>query len=172
MRNSTKGLRMTKRSRGKLPKPDNTKIGTARRSLPFNGHVVEEKRLLFSFTAFDRHNELFNLGGQSEDKTVGGKWFIELLDCLKSISDKTILELMNRSTHDLHPIDWSKTNAKPPEGYDQLEYWQFRLNKSRGRVIGTIIDNVFYVMWLDPYHNLTDSEGYGGVQKYPEPEVH
>ena len=90
-------------------------------------------------------------------------WFIELLDCLKSISDKTILELMNRSTHDLHPIDWGKTNAKPPEGYDQLEYWRFRLNKSRGRVIGTIIDNVFYVMWLDPYHNLTDREGYGGV---------
>ena len=62
---------------------------------------------------------------------------------------------MNRSTHDLHPIDWDKTNTRPPMGYGQLEYWQFRLDKSNGRVIGVIIDSVFYVIWLDPYHNIT-----------------
>lgn len=39
-----------------------------------------------------------------------------------------------------------------------------------GRVIGILIDAVFYVVWLDPYHNLTNSEGYGGVKKYPKPD--
>ena len=26
-----------------------------------------------------------------------------------------------------------------------------------------MIDGVFYIVWLDPHHNLTDSEGYGGA---------
>ena len=162
---------MTKDRSKKLPKPDGTKLAVPQRSLPFNGQVIEEKRLLFSFTAFDRQHELFNLGGSSEDRTVGCKCFIELLDCLKSVSNKTLPELMKNSTHDLHPINWGKANTNAPSGYEQLEYWQFRINKSKGRVIGTLIDNVFYVIWLDPHHNLTDSAGYGGVKKYPKPFV-
>ena len=43
------------------------------------------------------------------------------------------------------------------------------IDKSSGRVIGVIVNNVFYVVWLDPHHNLTDSEGYGTVKKYPAP---
>ena len=29
-----------------------------------------------------------------------------------------------------------------------------------------MVDSVFYVVWLDSYHNLTNSEGYGGIQKF------
>ena len=162
---------MTKKARKKLPLPQANKLKEVKRSLPFNGNVIAEKQLLFSFSAFDRHHELFNLGGNNEDKTVGGLWFLKLFECRKSVCNKTITELMNKSTHDLHRINWQSANTKPPEGYEQLEYWQFRLNKSSGRVIGVIIDNVFYVLWLDPYHNLTDSEGYGKAKKYPEPEL-
>lgn len=161
---------MTKRKPIKLPAPQTDELSKERRSLPFNGSVIKQKGLLFSFSAFDRTHKLFNLGGSGKDKTVGGQWFLKLLDCLKSVSGKSITELMNRSTHDLHPIDWDKANTRPPVGYEQLEYWQFRLDKSNGRVIGIIIDNIFYVVWLDPYHNLTDSEGYGTVKKYPNPE--
>ena len=153
----------------KLPKPKLEDLGDRRRSLPFTGSVASEKTLLFSFSSFDRTHKLFNLGGESEDKTVGGKWFLKLLDCLKSVSGKSITELTNRSTHDLHPIDWDRTNTKPPAGYEQLEYWQFRIDKSSGRVIGVLINNVFYVVWLDPHHNLTDSEGYGTARKYSAP---
>ena len=155
---------MTKRNLRKLPLSSNVSVKQERRSLPFNGNVIQEKCLLFSFSAFDRHHELFNLGGKNEDKTVGGQWFIKLLDGLKSVSNKTITELMNKSTHDLHRISWDKANTKPPNGYEQLDYWQFRIDKSSGRIIGVIIDNIFYVLWLDPYHNLTNSEGYGGVK--------
>ena len=96
---------------------------------------------------------------------------MELFDCLKSIGNKTITELKQSKTHNLHPIDWSNTNTSPPKDYEQLEYWQFRINKSRGRVIGIIIDGIFYVVWFDPYHNLTDSEGYGTIRTYPAPEI-
>ena len=153
----------------KLPKPKLEDLGNGRRSLPFTGSIANDKTLLFSFSSFDRMHKLFNLGGNSEDKTVGGQWFLKLLDCLKSVSSKSITELTSRSTHDLHPIDWSRTNTKPPAGYEQLEYWQFRIDKSSGRVIGVLINNVFYVVWLDPHHNLTDSEGYGTARKYSAP---
>ncbi len=161
---------MTKKRKG-LTLPPAAELKEEKRSLPFNGNVITEKQLLFSFSAFDRHHELFNLGGSNEDNTVGGIWFLKLLECFKSVSNKTITELMNRSTHNLHRVNWKSTNTNPPEGYEQLDYWQFRLNKSSGRVIGVIIDNIFYVLWLDPYHNLTDSEGYGTIKKYPEPKL-
>lgn len=137
--------------------------------LPFNGCAVKEGMFAFSFACFSQGHELFNLGGKAEDGTVGGRWFIELMNCLKSVSTKTISEL-RRSVHELHPIDWSATNTPPPNNNEQLEYWQFRINKSRGRVIGFLIDSVFYVVWLDPHHNLTNSEGYGGVDAFKRPK--
>lgn len=145
------------------PKSDNDGL------LPFNGSAVDDGKFTFSFACFSRENELFNLGGKADDDTVGGRWFLELMDCLKSVSNKTIPELKN-SPHELHPIDWRTTNTAPPNNNEQLEYWQFRINKSKGRVIGFLIDAVFYVVWLDPYHNLTDSEGYGGVNEFAKPK--
>lgn len=137
--------------------------------LPFNGKAVENHGFSFSFSCLDRSHEFFNLGGNSKDGTVGGKWFLRLLDCLKSVSGKTVEEL-SKSTHDFHRVDWDKANVRCPTS-NQAEYWQFRIDKSHGRVIGILIDAVFYVVWLDPYHNLSDSEGYGGVKKFPEPKL-
>lgn len=139
------------------------------KTLPFNGKAVSEKSFSFSFACFDRTHELFNLGGNSADDTVSGKWFLELLDCLKNVSNMTAAEL-KASMHDLHPIDWSKTNTSAPPNSEQCEYWQFRINKSKGRIIGFLIEGVFYIVWLDPHHNLTNSEGYGGIVRYYKPQ--
>lgn len=148
----------------KLPY-DHSKINSTP-VLPFNGKLAEKYNYFsFSFACFDRQHELFNLGSNSLDGTISGKWFLDLLDCLKSVNNMTISDL-KKSMHDLHPIDFSKTNVKNPTCNPQLEYWQFRINKSKGRVIGFLIDGIFYVVWLDPYHNLTNSKGYGGINKY------
>lgn len=141
---------------------------TEKTTLPFNGNAVTEKSFSFSFACFDRSHELFNLGDSTTEGVVSGKWFLDLLDCLKSVSNKTIVELKS-SLHRLHPITWSKTNTKSPVNSEQCEYWQFRINKSKGRIIGFLIEGVFYVTWLDPHHNLTNSEGYGGARKYCPP---
>lgn len=151
-----------------LPTLDNKQIKKPKKTLPFNGYAVTEKTFSFSFACFDRTHELFNLGGKEKDKTVGGQWFIELIDCLKNVSNMNIEEL-KRSMYDLHPIDWQKTNTNSPENEEQYEYWQFRINKSKGRVIGFIIEGVFYIVWLDPYHNLINSEGYGKERYYKMP---
>lgn len=139
-------------------------------TLPFNGKYIKDGQFTFSFSCFDRQHKLFNLGGKNKDNTVGGRWFLRLLDCLKSVSGKTIQELRN-STHDLHRVTWENTNVSCPVDSLQKEYWQFRIDKSHGRVIGILIDAVFYIVWLDPYHNLTDSEGYSGVKTFKQPQI-
>lgn len=54
-----------------------------------------------------------------------------------------------------------------PIGVDENEHTF--LDKSHGRVIGILIDAVFYIVWLDPHHNPTDSKGYGGANKFKRP---
>ncbi len=124
--------------------------------LPFNGVHAKRAGFSFSFSCFDRTHKLFNLGD------VPSEWYIDLLDCLKSINNMTF-EQAKRSLHDLHPVDWSSSNTSVPKGTEQCEYWQFRISKSKGRVIGCVVDETFYIVWLDPHHNLTDSEGYGTI---------
>ena len=147
-----------------LPSVDKNLI-PEKRTLPFNGNAVTERSFSFSFSCFDRSHDLFNLGDNTSDGVVGGEWFLSLLDCLKTVCNMTVQEV-KASMHDLHPINWETANANKPDNSDQCEYWQFRINKSKGRVIGILIDSIFYIVWLDPHHNLTDSEGYGGVNKY------
>lgn len=93
-----------------------------KKTLPFNGKAVSEKSFSFSFACFDRSHDLFNLGDNSAHGTVAANWFIDLLDCLKSVSNMNTAE-MRSSLHDLHPIDWSKTNTSAPSGAEQCEYW-------------------------------------------------
>ena len=162
MAKSTSTNRTTKSINLPAVKPPPIKSG---KTLPFNGNAVTEKSFAFSFACFDRCHKLFNLGDNTVEKVMSGMWFIELLDCLKSVCNQTITELRH-SMHDFHPIDWTGTNAQCPNGSEQCEYWQFRINKSKGRVIGLLIDGVFYVVWLDPHHNLTNSAGYGRATKY------
>lgn len=160
-----------------IPKP--LGILDVKKTLPFNGKAVSEKSFSFSFACFDRSHKLFNLGDNSTTGTVSANWFLDLIDCFKSISNMNFSE-MQASLHDLHRIDWNKTNTQAPfscknEDYD---YYQFRINKSKGRIIGILIDNIFYVVWLDPHHNLTNSEGYGketyhkaGMSEYEKMEL-
>jgi hypothetical protein len=60
----------------------------------------------------------------------------------------------------IHPIDFSATSE--PEGFTSLNEqlrdnraWQFQITRSEhGRVHGIMIDEVFYIVWLDPCHLL------------------
>ena len=157
--------RMTERF--KLP-PVKVTGGEIQKKLPYNGNAVTEKSFSFSFACFDRTHDYFNMGDATADGVVSGKWFLDLLDCLKSISNQKIHDLKG-SMYDLHPVDWHNANVAPPPNSEQLEYWQLRVNKSKGRIIGFKIDNIFYIVWLDPHHNLSDSEGYGTATKYRSP---
>jgi hypothetical protein len=164
---------MTKETLGLgIPKPSIDAKGNIRGlGIKLPDQKDKDKRFVFSFELFDRNHPLFNVGKNEHcPEAVSGEWFIELLDCLKEISNKNIYELGKGSMYDLHPVNWKKANAKLPEGHEQLEYYQFRINKSNGRVIGAKIDNLFYIVWLDRYHNLTDSDGYGKAKYMYRPK--
>lgn len=83
----------------KLVLPPTGDVSPETLRLPYNGNVVLDDGIAFSFACFDRGNKYFNLGGNSEDKTVGGLWFIKLLDCLKDVGTKTIQELKQALTN-------------------------------------------------------------------------
>jgi hypothetical protein len=84
------------------------------------------------------------------------------MERMKSISTMTIREFTSNKDRSLraHTHDWPKT--KKPNGFDGLNEqfraypgWQFQLTANdRGRVHGLIIDNTFYVIWLDQNHFL------------------
>lgn len=139
--------------------------------LPYDSSNLNEERLRFSFQRFDRNHDHFNLGDNSQsDKTVSSGWFLDMLDCLKEVSQKTFQELKQGKRFQLHPVKWEQANIPIPEDAKQAEYWQFRINKGRGRVIGIYDTKVFYIVWFDPHHNLTTSEHYGGVSWHPKPK--
>ena len=81
---------------------------------------------------------------------------------LKDLSSMTPMELhANRSdTLRCHPIDWRDTTEQ--DGFSHLNEQlrdlppiQFSLSaNAHGRVHGFLIDEVFYVVWLDPAHAL------------------
>lgn len=158
----TMNPKMTK----KLPSPSMEQISISK-TLPNNGKIAEDSRFTFSFSCLDREHPLFNLGDSKGPISSG--WFLDLIDCLKSVNNMKFNEL-RQSMYDLHPVNWKNTNTACPKNTEQLEYWQFRISKNKGRIIGFYIDNVFYIVWLDSNHNLTDSEGYGKAVRYNRPK--
>jgi hypothetical protein len=70
-----------------------------------------------------------------------------------------VFEDQNHEDH-RHIIDFSETNE--PNGFahlatDQLAYaptWQFQVGVKHWRVLGFLLEDVFYIVWLDPNHSL------------------
>lgn len=120
----------------------------------------------FSFHYLDIEHELFNCGN------TGSGWFISFMQTVREVSQLTYQEFVNQRNHyELHPNTISKIDVKinlPEFMLTQLDVLQqFRLSLSGGRVHGFFIGNTFYVLWLDPEHNLKPDDRHGGRKPYP-----
>jgi|SRR6185312_3709631 len=90
----------------------------------------------------------------------------KLLSRLRALNGLTVNEFRVRKPEwRNHEINFNRTTE--PQGFyylvpDQLrgkEAWQFGVTKSsHGRVHGLLIDNFFYVIWIDPCHQLFEDE--------------
>ena len=135
------------------------------------------EKIIFSFKFIDLKNELFNLGTMEKRKVpICSEWFITLIETLKEISTLTPDELRTkqRNHYDYHPHDWDKVSAKfnfSDEFLEQVEGVQFRLSSSIGRVHGFMIGNRFYIVWLDPHHNMNPDDRFGGIKHYQKPQT-
>mgnify|MGYP003289023157 CR=1 FL=1 len=130
-----------------------------------NGYMF----ITFSFKYFGQQR-FFEIGEQ--DAT----WFVSLLDKMKELSGKTRKILENpteRKAYRFHPINWNAKkcpikiediDSLPQniiENAEEIIFWQFQLSKSTGRVVGFFYDNIFYIVLLDPKHNIQPSKDYG-----------
>lgn len=116
----------------------------------------KKQEVIFSWRFFDRTHKFFNMGN------IDSSWFISLLDCLQDVSRLTVDEFRQQSERRglrVHPHNWEKASAKfdmPKDWFEQYREncLQFSISKANGRVHGILIDNIFYIVWLDPLHNL------------------
>lgn len=133
---------------------------------------INEDHVVFSWKFFDRKHELFNCG------SVEMEWFLSVFDVLQEISGMSYIEFRQHKGNRLrvHPHDWEDTTAKfnlDESLLRQLEEdkacIQFSISKAKGRVHGFMIDNIFYIVWLDRFHNLYPDENHGGIKRHKYP---
>lgn len=127
--------------------------------------------ITFSFRYFAQQ-QYFGIGDQK------APWFANLFDRIRDLSGKTKNILENQKERDayrLHPIDWNAKNCpikikdldSVPEiiknNAEDDFFWQFQLSKGTGRVVGFFNEDfsIFYVVLLDPKHNIQPSKDYG-----------
>ena len=133
---------------------------------------INENQVVFSWKFFDRKHEYFNCG------SVEAEWYLSVFDVLQQISEMTYIEFRQQKSRRfrVHPHDWKDTTAKFDLNGTLLEQLeedraciQFSISQAKGRVHGFMIDNIFYIVWLDRYHNLYPDENHGGLKTYEYP---
>jgi hypothetical protein len=109
----------------------------------------------FSFKYYQDSHSKFSCNGKE------AIYWLTLLERLKALCSLTAQELLvNRSsTLRCHPIKWEDTSENgfglPNEEQLVDIPYQFSLSSNEhGRVHGFFIDEVFYIVWLDPDHLL------------------
>ncbi len=125
-------------------------------SLGINPTKIEStKGISFSYTYFQYDNNKFSI------KDKDAKYLQTLLQRLRDLSSMTVNEMTVKNAKNLrcHPINWKDTTEN---GFGLLNEeqlvdtpYQFQLSSNEyGRVHGFFIENVFYIVWLDPDHKL------------------
>jgi hypothetical protein len=110
----------------------------------------------FSFRYYQDDIEKFSIAKRD------ARYLASLLRRLRDLSQLNAKEMINNQSKSLrcHKIDWQDTTE--PNGFgivneDQLVNtpYQFQISANEyGRVHGFFSENIFYIIWLDPEHNL------------------
>ena len=126
----------------------------------------------FSFVNLDLNNKKYSMNAIGDNKTKS-KFYDNLISKLQEYSTYKNFKkhIRNDGTYrdinHIHPIDWNDEQIRE-KGFtnmrlDEMEQikedcWQLGINSTTFRIHGYFIDNVFYVVWLDPLHNLYHSK--------------
>lgn len=121
---------------------------------------LKPQGISFSFKYYQDGHDKFSC---NERTTI---YWLTLIDRLKALSGLSNRELLiNRSSSlRYHPIKWEDTSENgfglPNEEQLVDTPYQFSLSSNEhGRVHGFLIDEVFYIVWLDPDHLLYPAKG-------------
>jgi len=136
---------------GRLPKVDST----MRAGIP-----DPQRRISFSFRHIEQAHEKFHYAQRD------ASYFCKVLERLSAMSNFTVQEFHASRSPAVraHPISWEGTSE--PDGFANLNEqlrsstpFQFAISANEhGRVHGFFVDHVFFVVWLDPDHQLYSGE--------------
>lgn len=124
--------------------------------------AVDKLPLRFSFKYLDFSNGKFSPGGCSP------AYFVKLFEILHRFSSWTVGDFIDQNNKEhRHIIDFDATTEKdgfqhiPTVDREQFGYeegWQFgvypEVYYNRWRAHGILVENLFYVVWLDEHHQL------------------
>ncbi len=132
--------------------------------------IGSEEKILFSFAAIER-DKYFNLDGTCQN------WASDLFEAMKKASTIPIKDVYSKiysgknSTFRIHPhIEVTKPCSRPHNAALE-DMWQIRISTSKGGIHGVFVENVFYVIWFDPLHNLYPDENHGGLRRVTPPST-
>ena len=116
-------------------------------------------KIVFSFEILDR-NDYFDIGYDCVE------WLGDLLETMKQVSALTKTDLFSGrfKTYRVHNHEKAKCPCKIPSGIELKDMHQIRVAASKGGIHGIFSDDVFYVVWLDPMHNLYPDDRHGGLK--------
>jgi hypothetical protein len=123
-----------------------------------------DDKVIFSFAALER-TEYFNLDCTCE------KWSSDLFDMLKSISETSKKDLMSGKyrTYRVHNHEKAKPPSPLPRGVELKDFYQLRISTSKGGIHGVFVNNIFYIIWVDPLHNMYPDDRFGGLRTIKPP---
>lgn len=149
---------------GKIPKPKKTQAQDTIKKPPFLPSDSSEKKVTFSFLALEK-TKYFNL-----DVTCPN-WPSELFDMLKNASNFSVKDLIGDKlkTYRVHNHEKASPPDKLPVGVALKDCYQIRISKSKGGIHGVFYEDVFYVIWFDPLHNMYPDDRYGGSRVVSPP---
>jgi hypothetical protein len=117
--------------------------------------VESPQGISFSYRYFKNDNERFSISNKD------ARYLEALIQRLRDLSTMTVNEItvINAKRLRCHAIDWTDTSETcfglPNEEQLVDTPYQFQLSSNEhGRVHGFFIENVFYIVWLDPDHKL------------------
>lgn len=148
------------------------KLTTRKNSQPLT-RLAPKTKINFSIS-FQYFKQISYFGIGHKDT----KWFSGLIERFKdfcSHNSDLLGNYSNRDTYRLHQINWEQPNIPIqrkdlnwiPSEYleNDIDYpiWQFEISKATGKIIGFFNENsnVFYVLLLDPNHNMQPSKSHG-----------
>jgi hypothetical protein len=115
-----------------------------------------ERKLRFSFKHLDTTHHVFS------PAYCEAEYHCALLERIKALSSWTVDQFCDHANNEhRHIIDFAETVEK--DGFSSVEEeqllftesWQFEvMPKTLWRVHGFLIEDTFYVIWLDPNHQL------------------
>ena len=150
------------RGKGKKHRPGQVKLAEKRsfpkfKILPEALSPDPPKKVSFSFELLQEKHQKFSYNRCNE------KYFLNLLVRLRKLScfdSQTFETLLNDNYWRVHSISWKTTSERKGFSHLSEEYqgcvpYQFNTGYRKGRAHGFLVEDVFYVVWLDPNHKLS-----------------